>query len=134
MVVLRGDFVGACSAHARLAQLLGEGTVLVGPMRPEEIRRAVELPARQVGLRAEPALVDAIVSDMQDAPGALPLMSTALVEVWQRRSGGTLTGAAYHRAGGVPGALARLGEAAWRAWTSRRGPRRGGPAAAGGDR
>ncbi|HVQ91484.1 MAG TPA: BTAD domain-containing putative transcriptional regulator [Mycobacteriales bacterium] len=112
VAVLRGDFVGACAAHAGLAQLLGDGTVLVGPMRPEEIRRAVEQPARQVGLHSEPGLVDAVVSDMHDALGALPLMSTALVEVWQRRSGGTLTAAAYHRAGGVPGALARLGEAA----------------------
>jgi WD40 repeat protein len=112
VVVLRGDFVGACAAHARLAQVLGDGTVLVGPMRPEEIRRAVEQPARGVGLRTEAALADAVVSDMQDAPGALPLMSTALVEVWQGRSGDTLTAAAYHRAGGVPGALTRLGEAA----------------------
>ena len=70
-------------------------------------------PPASVGLRSEPALVDAIVSDMQDAPGALPLMSTALVEVWQGRSGATLTAAAYHRAGGVPGALARLAEAAF---------------------
>jgi hypothetical protein len=112
VVVLRGDFVGACAAHARLAQLLGDGTVLVGPMHPEDIRRAIELPARHVGLHSEPALVDAILSDMQDAPGALPLMSTALVEVWQGRSGRTLTAGAYHRAGGVPGALARLAEAA----------------------
>ena len=112
VVVLRGDFVGACAAHAGLAQLLGDGTVLVGPMRPEEIRRAVEQPAHQVGLHAEPALVDAIVSEMRDAPGALPLMSTALVEVWQGRSGGTLTAAAHYRAGGMPAALARLGEAA----------------------
>ncbi len=112
VVVLRGDFLGACAAHANLAQLLGDGTVLVGPMRPDEIRRAVELPARHVGLYSEPALVDAIVSDMRDAPGALPLMSTALVGAWQGRSRATLTAAAYHRAGGVPGALARLAEAA----------------------
>jgi DNA-binding SARP family transcriptional activator/WD40 repeat protein len=112
VTVLRGDFVGACAAHARLAELLGDGTVLVGPMRPDETRRAVELPARHVGLHSEPALVDAIVSDMQDAPGALPLMSTALVEVWQGRSGVTLTAAAYHRAGGLRGALSRLAEAA----------------------
>ena len=64
------------------------------------------------GLRAEPALIGAVVSDMQEAPGALPLMSTALVEVWQHRAGDTLTAAAYHHAGGVSGALARLGEAA----------------------
>lgn len=113
VVVLRGDFVGACAAHARLAELIGDGTVLVGPMRPEEIRRVVELPAGQVGLQAEPALVDTIVSDMEGAPGALPLLSTALVQVWQGRADGALSMAAYHRAGGVSGALARLGEAAF---------------------
>ena len=126
VVVLRGDFVGACAAHARLARLLGDGTVLVESMRPEEIRRAVEEPARQVGLQIEPALVDAVVSDMQDAPGALPLMSTALVEVWRGRSGGTLTEAAYHRAGGVPERWPGWGRRPWPSWTSRRGPRRGG--------
>jgi DNA-binding SARP family transcriptional activator/WD40 repeat protein len=113
VVVLRGDFMGACATHPRLAELLGDGTVLVGPMRPEEIQRAVELPARHVGLTSEPALTHAIVSDMQVAPGALPLMSTALVEVWRHRAAGTLTAAAYHRAGGVSGALTRLAETAY---------------------
>jgi hypothetical protein len=115
VAVLRGDFVAACTTHTRLAHLLGDGTVLIGPMRPEELRRAVELPARHVGLRTEPALVDAVVTDMRDPPAALPLMSTALVEVWQGRAGGTLTAAAYHRAGGVPTALARL----WKATLAR---------------
>ena len=113
VVVLRGDFVGACVVHPRLAQMVGDGAVLVGPMRPQEIRRAIELPARHVGLHVEPALADAIVSDVEDQPGALPLLSTALVEVWQRRSGATLTEAAYHHSGGVSGAVARLGEAAY---------------------
>ena len=113
VVVLRGDFVGACATHPRLAELVGEGTLLVGPMRAEEIRRVVERPARQVGLRVEPALVDAIVADMDSEPGALPLLSTVLVEVWQGRSEATLTVAAYHRAGGMSGAVARLGEAAY---------------------
>ncbi len=114
MVVLRGDFVGACVIHKRLAQLIGDGTVLVGPMGEEEIRRAIELPARHVGLYSEPDLADAIVSDVENQPGALPLLSTALVEVWQRRSGATLTAAAYHHSGGVSGAVARLGETAYK--------------------
>jgi len=113
VIALRGDFMDACAAHPRLAGLLGDGTVLIGPMRPEEIARAVELPARHVGLHCEPGLVDAIVSDMQGAPAALPLMSTALVQVWQHRTGSTLAAAAYHRAGGVSGALTRLAEAAY---------------------
>jgi WD40 repeat protein len=113
VVVLRGDFMGACATHARLAELLGDGTVLVGPMRPEEIRRVVELPARHVGLQSEPGLIEAIMSDMPVAASALPLLSTALVEVWQGRTGSTLTAAAYHRVGGVSGALTRLAEAAF---------------------
>lgn len=113
VVVLRGDFVGACASHPRLAELVGDSTVLVGPMRADDIRRVVERPARLVGLSAEPALLDAIVSDMESSPAALPLLSTMLVEVWQRRSGATLTAEAYHRAGGVSGAVARLGESAY---------------------
>jgi DNA-binding SARP family transcriptional activator/WD40 repeat protein len=121
VVVLRADFVGACATHPLLAELVGAGTVLVGPMRPQEVRRAVELPARHVGLRIEPSLADAIVSDVEGQPGGLPLLSTALVEAWQHRSGPTLTSAAYHQAGGISGAVARLGEAAY---TSLDGPGR----------
>ena len=111
--MLRADFVGACAVHPPLAGLVGDGMVLVGPMRADEIRAVVEGPAHQVGLHPEPALVDAVVSDVEGAPGALPLLSTALVELWQRRSGATLTLAAYHHSGGVFGAVARLGEAAY---------------------
>ena len=35
----------------------------------------------------EPELVDALVADVEDEPGALPLLSTALLELWQRRDG-----------------------------------------------
>ncbi|HEY7174842.1 MAG TPA: BTAD domain-containing putative transcriptional regulator, partial [Micromonosporaceae bacterium] len=31
VVALRGDFVGVCATHPRLAELVGDGTVLVGP-------------------------------------------------------------------------------------------------------
>ena len=41
------------------AALLGANHVLVGPMRREELRRAIELPARRAGLRVEAELVDA---------------------------------------------------------------------------
>ena len=49
------------------------------------MRRAVELPAGRVGLRVEPELTDALVDDVEGEPGALPLLSTALLELWQHR-------------------------------------------------
>jgi WD40 repeat protein/tRNA A-37 threonylcarbamoyl transferase component Bud32 len=110
VVALRADYYGRFAAYPRLAELLGANQVLVGPMQASELRRAVKLPAGQVGLRAEPELVDALVDDVEGEPGALPLLSTALLELWQKRQDNTLTLAAYRESGGVHGAVARLAE------------------------
>ena len=79
----------------------------------DELRRAIECPAQRAGLIVEPELVDALVADVEGEPGALPLLSTALLELWQHRDGRRLRHAAYERAGGVRGAVARLGEPAY---------------------
>ena len=110
VVALRADFYGRFAAYPGLAELLGGNQVLVGPMQASELRRAVELPAGRVGLRVEPELADALVDDVEGEPGALPLLSTALLELWQKREAGALTLAAYRESGGVHGAVARLAE------------------------
>jgi WD40 repeat protein len=110
VVALRADFYGRFAAYPGLAELLGENQVLVGPMQASELRRAVERPADRVGLQVEPELVDALVDDVEGEPGALPLLSTALLELWQDREESTLTLAAYRESGGVHGAVARLAE------------------------
>ena len=92
---------------------MSANNVLVGPMRREELRRAIELPARRAGLRVEPSLTSALVGDVADEPGGLPLLSTTLVELWEERSGRTLRHSAYERSGGVNGAVARLAERAY---------------------
>ncbi len=110
VVALRADFYGRFAAYPDLAALLGANQVLVGPMNARELRRVVELPAGRVGLRVEPELVEVLVADVEGEPGALPLLSTALLELWQKREDATLTLAAYHESGGVHGAVARLAE------------------------
>jgi WD40 repeat protein/tRNA A-37 threonylcarbamoyl transferase component Bud32 len=110
VVALRADFYGRFASFSGLAELLGANQVLVGPMQASELRRAVELPASRVGLRVEPELAEALVDDVEGASGALPLLSTALLELWQKRQDNTLTLAAYRESGGVHGAVARLAE------------------------
>lgn len=110
VTALRADFYGRFAAYPELAALLGANQVLVGPLQASELRRVVELPAGRVGLRVEPELADVLVGDVEGEPGALPLLSTALLELWQKREGTTLTLAAYHESGGVHGAVARLAE------------------------
>jgi WD40 repeat protein/DNA-binding SARP family transcriptional activator len=113
LVAVRADFYGRCAAHGELSRLLGANHVLVGPMRRGELRRAIELPARRAGLIVEPELVDALLADVEGEPGALPLLSTSLLELWQRRDGRHLRMTSYEHAGGVHGAVARLADSAY---------------------
>jgi DNA-binding SARP family transcriptional activator/WD40 repeat protein/energy-coupling factor transporter ATP-binding protein EcfA2 len=108
--VVRADYYGALAVCPELARLFEQSQVLVGAMTDAELRRAVVEPARRVGLALEEGLADAVCRDAAGEPGALPLVSTALLETWVRRDGDTLTIAGYEDAGGVRGALARLAE------------------------
>ncbi|TMK90168.1 MAG: hypothetical protein E6G43_07245 [Actinobacteria bacterium] len=113
VAAVRSDFYGRCAEYPPLARLFGTTHVLVGPMDAHELRRAIELPARRAGLRVEPSLVEALVGEVADEPGALPLLSTTLLELWQRRQGRTLTTERYRDTGGVRAAVARLAEDAF---------------------
>ena len=113
VIALRGDFYGACARYPEFSGLLAANHVPVGPMTSDELRRAIELPARRATLRTESALVDELLDDVADQPGALPLLSTALVELWQQRGNGWLRLEAYRRTDGIRGAVARLAEATY---------------------
>ena len=113
VLAIRADFYGRCAAYPELSRLLGANHVLVGPMSRDELRRAIERPAQRVGLSVESELVDALLTDIEGQPGALPLLSTALLELWRQRDGRRLRLAAYVGSGGVQGAVARLAEDAF---------------------
>ena len=83
VVVIRGDHVAELGTDANLAGLVERGLHLVTPLAGERLREAVEGPAKVAGLRLEPGLVDLLVRDADDQPGALPLLSHALTETWR---------------------------------------------------
>ena len=113
MVGLRGDYYGHCGTYPALASLVAANQVLVGPMSADELRRAIELPARRAGVRVEAALAETLVDEVANEPGGLPLLSTALVELWVARRDGWLRLEAHERLGGVRGAVARLAEGSY---------------------
>ena len=113
VLALRADFYGRCGAYSELSALLAANHVLVSPMTRDELRQAIELPARRAGLGLEAGLVERLLADCEGEPGALPLLSTALVELWEERQGTLLRLAGHERTGGVRGAVARLAETAY---------------------
>jgi WD40 repeat protein len=107
---VRADFYADCARFPRLARALTGATVLIGPMSDEELRRAVVGPAHLAGLTVERALAVRVLADAAGQPGALPLVSHALLETWRQRQGPILTVAGYQATGGVSGAIARTAE------------------------
>lgn len=110
VIAVRADFYGHLTRHPRLAEAAQDATLLVAPMGPDELRETIVRPAALGGLVVERTLTARLLDDVSDEPGALPLMSHALLETWRRRRGRTLTEAAYEAAGGIHGAIAHTAE------------------------
>jgi len=110
ILAVRADFYPRCAAYPSLVSAVQDRQVLVGPMDETELRAAIEGPAARAGLSLEPGLVEAILRDVGDEPGALPLVSHALFETWARRRGRMLTRSGYADSGGVKAAIARTAE------------------------
>ncbi|MFK0153585.1 hypothetical protein ACIQVK_16130 [Streptomyces sp. NPDC090493] len=110
IIGIRADFYGRCAGDAELVDALNTATLLVGPMAPEQIREAIVKPAAAGRLTVERALTDRIIADVAQEPGALPLMSHALLELWRHRRSRTLTLDAYRAIGGLQGAVAHTAE------------------------
>ncbi|WP_405467735.1 hypothetical protein [Streptomyces canus] len=109
-IAVRGDFYGHCGAHQELAEAVSRANLLVGPMSRDELRDVITRPATAEGLNVERTLTARVIDEVTDQPGALPMLSHALLETWRRRRGRTLTLAAYEEAGGVRGAIAATAE------------------------
>ncbi|MGD2147909.1 MAG: BTAD domain-containing putative transcriptional regulator, partial [Anaerolineae bacterium] len=113
VITLRADFYHHCAQFENLRQALENRQIYIGPMTAEELRRAIGQPALAGGWDFEPGLADLLLRDVGEEPGALPLLSHALLETWKRRRGRTLTLDGYTDAGGVHGAIARTAEAVY---------------------
>jgi WD40 repeat protein len=112
-VGIRADFYGHCGDYPALAAKVSAHQLLIGPMTVDELRSAVVEPARAFGLRVDPGLVELLVREVANRPGALPLLSHALLATWERRDGRTLTLDAYRAAGGVGAAIAATAESVY---------------------
>ena len=110
VATLRADFFDQPLSIRGFGDLLAQRTEAITPMSPEELERAIVAPAERAGLAVEPRLLAAMIADVVDRPGALPLLQFTLTELAERREDGVLTLVGYRRIGGVSGALARRAE------------------------
>jgi WD40 repeat protein/transcriptional regulator with XRE-family HTH domain len=113
LITLRADFYAHCANYIDLREALAINQEYIGAMSILELQRVIEEPAQRGRWELEPGLVDLLLYDVGNEPGALPLLSHALLETWQRRRGRTLTLSGYTSSGGVHGAIAETAEAVY---------------------
>jgi WD40 repeat protein/transcriptional regulator with XRE-family HTH domain len=121
VIGLRADFYAQALRYPRLARLLQQAQVIVGPMTEDEVRRAIVEPAAKARIDLEDGLVELLLSDLAPTavdgtvqgahdPGALPLLSHALLTTWERGDRRHLTAADYRGSGGISGAVGATAE------------------------
>jgi WD40 repeat protein len=120
VLLLRSDFephfLSLLSGTSFPLHLWHDSRVTVPPMNRDELRRCIEKPAEVRTLFFAPGLVERLLDGVEQMPGALPLLSVALSELFDAhldsgREDRTLTFADYERlGGGIAGALQRRAE------------------------
>lgn len=125
---LRADFYRHAAEESILHGALAANAVLVRPLSPEGVREVIVEPARKAGWTVEEDLVQLLMLELaprgsraaHDA-GALPLLSHALLQTWQRGTRRRMTVADYNAAGRIAGAIQRSADAVY---TELTGPQR----------
>lgn len=120
VIAVRADFYEACTRYPGLVAALQGRQVVLGPLRPEQLREVIERPAKAAGLLQEDGLTETLLHDARvhhagEHTAVLPLLSHALLATWQQRSGLLLTLSGYRATGGIDEAISRTAEDAYKA-------------------
>ncbi|MFC0106074.1 nSTAND1 domain-containing NTPase [Kibdelosporangium aridum] len=122
VVGMRADFYASALRHDLLASALQHAHLVVRPMNEAELQRAIVEPARKANVELEDGLVELMLHELGPTthrdgaahdPGALPLLSHALLATWERGRRGTMTVADYRSSGGIAGAVAQTAESVY---------------------
>ena len=112
LATLRADFLGRLEDMGELQPQALRALVVLRPMTPEGLRRAIVAPAARRGVAFEPALADHLVARAEG--GSLPLLEFALGILYDRRdpAKSSIGLSDLEALGGIEGALAMYADSA----------------------
>ena len=99
VLAMRADFYADLMTSVLWPISRGE-RVEIAPLRGAELREAIIRPAADVGVHIEPVLLERLLHDAGEEPGALSLVQETMVLLWERRTRRLLTVSAYEHLGG----------------------------------
>ncbi len=110
VATMRADFLDKPLGYSEFGRLLTSSTVMVPALGKSDLAEVVRLPAASVGVVMDEALVEALSTDADAEPGALPLLQHSLTELFNGRPTDRLTLDEYRTTGGLAGAIRRRAE------------------------
>lgn len=110
IITLRADFYDRPLLYPEFGELVRTNMETVMPLTRAELEEVITYPIVQSGALLESGLNEMILNDVEQRPGALPLLQYALTELFERHENGMLTINSYQEIGGVAGALAQRAE------------------------
>lgn len=126
VIGMRADFYGLAAEEPLLLPLLDDSPMVVGPLTEEQLRDVIVEPAVKAGMTVQSELVQVLVGELTPRgshtasdPGALPLLSHALLGTWQRSTRKTLTVSDYYATDGIAGAVQQSAEEVYGELTER---------------
>lgn len=116
ITTIRSDFLDRFAYLPELSALYNKikSDYLLPTISELGLRALIVTPARLAGLQVDTALVEAIVRDARGEPGVLPLVESALAELWsdaQMQGRQALSKSYYEQHNGVVGMLAKQADA-----------------------
>jgi WD40 repeat protein/tetratricopeptide (TPR) repeat protein len=100
LVLMRADFYASLMT-SDLWPIDVSQRMEVAPLRGDALRQAIEQPAKDVGVRLEPGLIERLLADAADEPGTLPLIQETMVLLWNAMPRRLLPISIYERLGGT---------------------------------
>ena len=82
---LRGEGLKRLQAYPQLCALAMEHCLWLPPMSYEQVKATIVKPLEKLGLGYDPNLIYTLLLDVVGAPGELPMLQLALLELWRRR-------------------------------------------------
>jgi tetratricopeptide (TPR) repeat protein len=108
ILIIREDFLERAKQFPTFITPLAlfRPPVLTAP----ELRRVIEEPAKNIGLKFQEGIVDDLIKEVIGDPSALPLLQFALQQLWNHRERNRITWDRYHQIGRPSEALRRTAE------------------------
>ncbi|HKP85361.1 MAG TPA: hypothetical protein VJZ26_04645 [Blastocatellia bacterium] len=86
VITMRSDFLGDCSQFRNLPEAINDGQYLIPRMTRDQLRQAIEAPAKVQGAQMTPRLVNRLLNDIGDDQDQLPILQHALMRTWDKRT------------------------------------------------